>query len=174
MRVRAPAIAEHRCDRLAVEHDSPAGESLRGHEADVVAFLKGRSAPCPRCAYDLRNIQSATCPECGERLELKVGSARPRFGWLVIAMAPGCFSGVAACFVLVPIAATVRGGGPPWPVVAADAFGFLSAASVAVMYRHRHRLMAWHSRRQATFAGAVWGVHVLALGLFILAMSLLA
>src|SRR5262245_28730679 len=147
---------------------------------EVVAFLKGRSAPCPRCGYDLRDIQRATCPECGEALVLKVGSPQARFGWLVLAMAPGCFSGVAAVFVMFPITASlwngsrIGGKGLPWPILGADAFGFLSAASVALMYRHRHRIMAWTTRRQAAFAGGIWIAHVVALGLFILAMWLLA
>ncbi|CAG0960231.1 hypothetical protein PHYC_00684 [Phycisphaerales bacterium] len=146
---------------------------------EVVAFLQGRSAPCPRCAYDLRDIKTATCPECGEPLVLKIGSPQARFGWLVLAMAPGCFSGVAALFVMIPVFMTIReglrgGSGAPWPVMAADAFGFLSAAGVALMYRHRHRFMAWTARRQAVFALTVWGVHVLAFGLFLLAMWLAA
>lgn len=144
-------------------------------DAEVVAFLRGRSAPCPRCAYDLRDISAAKCPECGETLVLKVGSPQARFGWLVLAMAPGCFSGVAALFVMVPIVATLwqrlpPGQGAPWPIMGADAFGFVSAASVVLMYRHRHRLMARRTRRQAIFAGAVWAIHVLMFLLFLTAM----
>lgn len=160
--------------------DPPPPPSRPHSESEVVAFLADRSVPCPRCAYDLRNIKAATCPECGEPLVLKIGSPRARFGWLVLAMAPGCFSGVAAVFVLIPVSAVLvslwRGRAPtdevPWPILAADAFGFLSAASVVLMYRHRHRLMSWRPRRQAAFAGAVWGVHVLMFGLFLLAMWL--
>jgi hypothetical protein len=152
--------------------------ALLDHEREVVAFLAGRSVPCPRCAYDLRDIRSATCPECGEPLVLKIGSPRTRFGWLVLAMAPGCFSGVAALFVMIPIVVSLwRSNSPldnvPWPIVVADAFGFLSAGSVILMYRHRHRVMAWRPRRQALFAGGVWGVHVLMLALVLLAMSLI-
>ena len=53
-------------------------------------------------------------------------------------------------FLMVPIFGTMWSGGKvggprgvPWPVVFADAFGFLSAAVVVLMYRHRHRVMAW-------------------------------
>lgn len=145
---------------------APAPSTLiRDPEAEVVAFLKGRPYPCPRCAYDLRDIQRATCPECGEPLVLKIGSPRARFGWLVLAMAPGCFSGVAAIFVLMPIVVGIWLGLPPrqrmpWPGLIADAFGFLSAASVWFMYRQRHRIMSWPTRRQATFAATVWGIHI--------------
>lgn len=149
----------------------------RDPESEVIAFLEGRSAPCPRCAYDLRDIQTAACPECGEPLVLKIGSPRAHFGWLVLAMAPGCFSGVAALFVLVPIVMTLGrnlppGQGAPWPVVAADVFGFVSAASVGLMYRHRHRVMALRLGRQRAFAAVIWAIHVLALVLFFVAMWL--
>jgi hypothetical protein len=159
-----------------VEDDPTSARPIHGTEAEVLAFLRGRSVPCPRCAYDLRDIQSAKCPECGEPLVLKIGSPRARFGWLVLAMAPGCFSGVAALFVMVPIWIAI--GRPvamsealPWPIVAADAFGFLSAASVVLMYRRRHRIMAWRARRQGVFAGTIWGIHVLAFALLVLTMS---
>lgn len=147
------------------EHVPKARRALHSPE-EVVAFLAGRSVPCPRCGYDLCDIPTAQCPECGEPLVLKIGSPRSRFGWLVLAMAPGCFSGVAALFVMVPVVITVwhrlpAGRGAPWPVFVADAFGFLSGASVAVMYRHRHRIMSWSTRRQAVFAFSVWGIHVL-------------
>jgi hypothetical protein len=156
----------------------PTSPPLPAPDAEVVSFLRGRSASCPRCAYDLRDIQSANCPECGELLVLKIGSARPRFGWLILAMAPGCFSGVAALFVMVPIALTIGrsfppGQGLPWPIVGADLFGFLSAGSVVMMYLHRQRIMAWRSKRQGIFAGVVWLVHMLAFAMFVLAMAFL-
>ena len=151
--------------------------SARDMNADVVAFLAGRSAPCPRCGYDLRDNRSAVCPECAEPLVLKVGTPRSRFGWLIFAMVPGCFSGVAALFVMVPIAVGIwQGSAPgqnlPWPLVGADVFGFLSAGAVVLMYRHRHRLMSTTLRRQRAFAAGVWGVHVLAFVAFVAAMSL--
>lgn len=161
-----------------VEREEAQRRVHRDPEAEVVAFLVGRSAPCPRCGYDLRDIERAVCPECGEPLVLKIGSPRVRFGWLVLAMAPGCFSGVAALFVMIPVGATLwlrlpPGQGAPWPVMAADAFGFVSAASVVVMYRHRHRIMSWTARRQGVFAGSVWGLHVLVFVLVLLALRFL-
>lgn len=162
-------------------HDESAMVTVppRDAEMEVVEFLRGRSHPCPRCGYDLRDIQAARCPECGEPLVLKIGSPRARFGWLVLAMAPGCFSGVAAVFVMVPIVMSSLGRfgpgqGPPWPVMVADGFGFISAATVVLMYRQRQTILAWPTRRQAAFAAVVWGVHIIAFGLWVLAMWLVA
>ncbi|MEA5557706.1 hypothetical protein, partial [Nodularia spumigena] len=148
-------------------------------DAHLIAFLAGRSAPCPRCAYDLRDIRAPKCPECAEPLLLKVGSPNARFGWLLLAMVPGSFSGVAALFVMIPIGMTLLvqtpfGQGPPWPIIVADIFGFTSAATVVLMYRHRHRVMAWATRRQIAFAATIWAIHVLALALVIGAMLLWA
>src|SRR5439155_16475958 len=124
---------------------------------------------------DLKGVERAQCPECGEPLELKVGSPRSHFGWLVLAMAPGCFSGVAAALLAFPVYRTIGlppGKGAPWEVVVADVFGFLSAASVWFMYRKRQRILAWPSRVQGGFAVGVWGAHVLAFVLLVTALWL--
>lgn len=160
---------------MRTEENATSITPIRDDEGEVIAFLNGRSAPCPRCTYDLRDIRKAQCPECGEPLILTVGSPRVRFGWLVLAMVPGCFSGVAAAFLLFPISMTIGrqfppGHGLPWPIVAADIFGFLSAGSVWLMYRHRHRILSWRARRQGGFVAIIWGAHILAFALFLLAM----
>lgn len=43
----------------------------------VVDFLRGHSAPCPSCEYDLRDLTSDICPECGTRLRLHLGRNDP-------------------------------------------------------------------------------------------------
>jgi hypothetical protein len=159
---------------LAHERPTP---PLRDQDFEVIAYLAGRSAPCPRCAYDLRDNTTANCPECGEPLILKVGSPRATFGWFLLSIAPGCFSGIAAAFILIPLTFNFIANFPtpvgiPWPLIAAEAFGFVSIASVWFMYRHRHRLLARPHKRQAWFAFGIWGIHAAALGLFILAMWL--
>ncbi|MFU8830317.1 MAG: hypothetical protein ACNA8P_12910, partial [Phycisphaerales bacterium] len=151
-------------------------DTLHDPHAELVAFLAGRSAPCPRCDYDLRDICSAVCPECAEPLVLKIGSPRARFGWLLFAMAPGCFSGVAACFLAVPITVSIwhtfpAGLGVPWPILGAEVFGLTSAGSVWLMYRHRQRFLSWRTKRQATLAAAVWATHLTVFVLLIVAMN---
>lgn len=173
-----PKVSEYQNSSSDVGIDPGVEQPARDPVAEVLAFVDGRSVPCPRCGYDLRDIKTAQCPECGEPLVLKIGSPRARFGWFVLAMAPGCFSGVAALFVLIPVGVTLwrglpPGQGVPWPIMAADAFGFLSAASIGVMYRYRHLIMSWTARGQGAFAGTVWGIHALVFLLFVLAMRYL-
>lgn len=148
-----------------------------GTDEEVVAFVRGRSVPCPRCGYELKDLERAQCPECGEPLILRIGTPRMRFGWLVLAMAPGCFSGVAAFILFWPMAYSIYlnlGGnrGMPIPLQCAVMFGFLSAASVGLIYRERHRIIAWRTKRQVWFACGVWGVHLLAFAAMLGAMLL--
>lgn len=50
------------------------------------AFLTGRDAPCPFCAYNLRDLTGNVCPECGEKLILAVRPAAARLGLWVAAI----------------------------------------------------------------------------------------
>ncbi|HMN39298.1 MAG TPA: hypothetical protein PKE29_00525 [Phycisphaerales bacterium] len=150
---------------------------MNATEDEVVGFLKGRSAPCPRCSYELRDLDRAQCPECGEPLVLKVGSPNVHFGWLLLAAAPGCFCTVAAVLMLVPVVGTIVTSGTsrmPVPIVGAWVFGVLSSVSVLVLYRERHRFLRQSGRRQVLAALSVWGVHILAFVVMVGSMIFLA
>jgi hypothetical protein len=41
-------------------------------------FLANLDTPCPSCDYNLRGLLSDRCPECNQRLVLRVGLAEPR------------------------------------------------------------------------------------------------
>ncbi len=48
------------------------------------AWLSSRDVPCPVCGYNLRSTEATRCPECGAKLDLRVGSTDLRIGlWLV-------------------------------------------------------------------------------------------
>ena len=76
-------------------------------EAELLhAWLSSRDVPCPVCGYSLRSIESATCPECGAQLDVRVGSTDLRIGlWLACvisqALAMGCV-GLWAILVTIP------------------------------------------------------------------------
>jgi hypothetical protein len=142
--------------------------------SELLSFLQTHSAPCPRCGYELRNLTTPICPECGEALVLKVGSPDVHFFWFLAAAAPGCFSIIPAVGLLVPLWVfrnQPNGSGAPWPIYCADVFGFLSGASVLLMYRHRRKFLRLPTRKQIGFAAAVWAVHIIALVLVITAMQ---
>ena len=138
----------------------------------LLEFVRGRDVACPRCGYNLRDLAEARCPECAERLELRVGVTTPRFGWLVAAMAPGLFSGVCATLLAFPLwrfAGTPNG--PPTVIYVAEAFGVISFAVAVLMYASRRRLLARSASSQIWLAGSVWLVHVAAFALLLWVMA---
>lgn len=77
----------------------PPAVSISPHE-HLRSFLADRNVPCPVCRYNLRGIDRAECPECGARIDLRVGSIDLKLGpWLVCVLAvavPMGFVGVLA------------------------------------------------------------------------------
>lgn len=41
-------------------------------------FLAERDAHCPQCGYNLRALTSDVCPECGDRIVIRVAMAEPK------------------------------------------------------------------------------------------------
>ncbi|MCZ6543549.1 MAG: hypothetical protein O6768_07770 [Planctomycetota bacterium] len=64
-------------------------------------LLVARDIPCPVCGYNLRAIASTNCPECGAKLDLRVGSTDLKLGpWLAALLAGALPLGIVS-FVLV-------------------------------------------------------------------------
>jgi hypothetical protein len=141
----------------------------RAH-AMLLDFLREHDAPCPVCGYNLRALTRPICPECGHELALTVGAPQLRLGWLLAAVAPGFFSGIAALFLLIPIVGRLLfGDGRMSPVLnALDLFGWSSGLFAILLARNRLRFIAQPRPRQRWYALAIWLVHVAALGLFII------
>ena len=51
-------------------------------------FLHDRDVSCPNCAYNLRDLTSDRCPECGQQITLGVQLARPRLAQFIAGIAP--------------------------------------------------------------------------------------
>lgn len=47
----------------------------------LAEFLHERDVVCPVCAYNLRGVKAAACPECGHALALSVQTASSPHGW---------------------------------------------------------------------------------------------
>lgn len=139
----------------------------------LLAFLANRSAPCPRCRFDLRDAREPRCPECGEPLRLQVGAARPLLGWFILAIAPGIFSAIAGAVLAVPLTLQSMFGRigdiPPEPWFA-EGVAVVSIAVLATLLRRRWWFVALPVRRQRTLAVVIWGLHVAAAGYLIFAL----
>jgi hypothetical protein len=139
----------------------------------LLRFLQERDQPCPRCGYNLRNLTTPACPECRESLRLTVGVQRLRYEWLIAALAPGIFSGMAAFFLtcVFTIALILEGppGGPfPWPPIIIVSFGWLSAFAAIVLFLRRHWLLKQSGEMLRSVTAGIWFVHV---GFFIVMLA---
>jgi hypothetical protein len=153
-------------EQFAEGSQPPAGRA----QEMLLEFLREYDAACPVCGYNLRALTRPVCPECGQKLVLAVGAARLRLGWLMAAVAPGFFSGIAAVFVLVPIVLRLAiGDGKMSPMLnAMDLFGWCSGVFAIVLAAKRHRFLALRLVGQRWWALGRWVVHVVALGVFLL------
>jgi hypothetical protein len=132
-------------------------------EVDLLLhFVHERDVRCPRCEYNLRNLTQPVCPECRQDLHLSVGLTRPTFHWLLLALAPGIFSGIAAFFMLIIVlVAFTRSPGPiPWQGFAINGFGWLSGAFAFGLLMRRWWFLKRSHAAQVSAVGVVWFVHI--------------
>ena len=67
----------------------------------VQAYLRERDVLCPLCGYNLRNLTSPRCPECGERVELHIKLAEPKTAaWLAGVLGLSAGLGFSVLFLL--------------------------------------------------------------------------
>ena len=93
---------------------------------------------------------------------LTVGAPDIRLGWFLAALVPGMFSGIAACFVAIPI--IISSFNPaafiPWPIVGIDLFGFASGITAFILARKRIWFLRKSHADQQHIALGIWAVHV--------------
>jgi hypothetical protein len=98
------------------------------------AFLAAQDIECPSCRYNVRGLRTDVCPECNQKLTLRLALTEPRLAGFIAGLA-GLTSGLgfhtvlAAFFTYYYVFVRVRGGPP------VDAYHMLliSAAILGVM-----------------------------------------
>lgn len=160
-------------ERIQETQDGDGQRFDRG-QAMLLDFLREHDATCPVCGYNVRGLTRPICPECKQDLVLTVGVKRLRLGWLFAAVAPGFFSGIAACFVAIPTTGVyIEDGLLITPLVWAVSFGWLSGIFAVVLARKRNRtrFLAASHKHQWWMVFLIWLVHIAAFGLFIILMA---
>lgn len=67
-------------------------------------YLADRDVGCPRCGYNLRNLQTDRCPECGDAIRLNLALVEPRQGAYLAMLAASCVAtGGSALFLLLAL-----------------------------------------------------------------------
>src|SRR5688572_30604696 len=83
----------------------------------LTAFLSGREAACPGCEYNLRDLTTDRCPECGQSIQLALRLVEPRQGALIaglVGLAAGAgFGGLLLVYVLIVLIVRNGRGMPP-------------------------------------------------------------
>ncbi len=148
---------------------SPLGPQPSSDEhALLKSFLHERDALCPVCSYNLRNLTSGTCPECGQRVALRVGTPDLRLGVFVWALAPMLMVAGTGCFLLLVV---IMEGPPPGATFGVWGLFTLAAVDVplaGVLYRKRVSFFRRSRGRQMQAAALLWVLHVI----FMLVFSL--
>jgi hypothetical protein len=129
----------------------------------LVQYLRNRDADCPVCGYNLRDLATARCPECGKQLELSVSSPEPYLrGWLAAAIIACANAGIG---VLMCIAVAGKGGPRHGPEVIA-VYGYIAMVPVTIaILALRRRMLRWSLGEQFLLAGFLGVVSLILMGL---------
>jgi hypothetical protein len=147
------------------------GPGGRDDAAILREFLRDADVPCPLCAYNLRNLQSDRCPECGAELELRVGATNFRSGMLA-----ACISPLMMLFGLTVLLGMLFARyGPPGRPRDRWAYLLLIAGAVAgllavALYRRRRWYLQLQPEHQIRIAVACWIITTITFGVAALLM----
>jgi hypothetical protein len=128
-------------------------------EADLLAeFLAQRDVPCPVCRYNLRASPSSACPECGSKLDLRVGSVNVRVGlWLTAVLAvaiPLGLTGTLSVIMFIATCVAWGGGNDAWDV-AWLCWGTVIVQAIFLAVVIRKRRAFWKQSRSGRTAWMV-------------------
>jgi hypothetical protein len=136
------------------------------------SYLAERDIPCPVCGYNLRNLHSDRCPECGRGLMLQVGTTEPRMGAFITGLV-GLAAGIGwnSFLLLWTLFVTIVRGrqfNRDMQTVLYIAIPCVAASGIGLSFwmRKRHWVRTRSERQQWLFAGLMWVPNVLSFLLF--------
>jgi hypothetical protein len=137
----------------------------------IVRVLAEHDLACPSCGYNLRGLTNVNCPECNQRLVLRVGLAEPRIGSFVaglVAIAGGLgFCTILFAYFVVYFASRYGRGGPPLTGVVPLPIGMLIGGAMLWWWvKRRGRLARMSDGRRLATVFAVWVVSLVCPVLF--------
>ena len=109
-------------------------------------YLAERDIPCPVCRYNLRGLASASCPECGAQLDLRVRSIDLKLApWLLCILAtaiPAGFNGILSTIGAIGAINSAYWGSEDWLGLAAFVgLTVVFGSAVAIVVRRRSRFL---------------------------------
>ncbi len=67
-----------------LDHAEAPTDTPNDAHMQLLHFLHERDINCPTCQYNLRNLTSDSCPECGEVIELRIGGTSGMRTWALV------------------------------------------------------------------------------------------
>ncbi|MEZ6243914.1 MAG: hypothetical protein R3B57_12830 [Phycisphaerales bacterium] len=135
------------------DHDACDGRALSD-------WLGAHDEACPICAYNLRGVRDAACPECNAPITLGVRSPNAIAGpWALalisFSLALG-FDGVMSLFLLLPLIAQSGAAAAVAMWTTMVTLGVISGFGVVWMLRHRRVWLRMPARRQWRVAWTIF------------------
>ena len=136
------------------------GDQPDRSDADLLkAYLAERDVACPCCGYNLRNLTSSRCPECGDRLCMRVTPVEPRMAAYITLLAACCagFGGSTLFGLLALTAAPASWWAKPTAVILIVQW-CLSAVITPIVLSKRRRFRRAARRLQWLLGIVAWVV----------------
>lgn len=128
-------------------------------DSHLTDYLSDQDTPCPGCGYNLRGLEGDRCPECGERLELRIGLADSKLSQFIgglIGLAAGLgFHGLFLIWVAYVAAVQTFTMWDALPPLVIGLVGSVAAIFTWVGLRGRMRRLTLSRRRVLVFV--CWG-----------------
>jgi hypothetical protein len=125
-------------------------------------FLAGRDVACPQCDYNLRDLSGDRCPECGQKIQLRLGLAEPRQRLLIaglVGLSAGAgMSGLLLLYLMIRTFIDGHTGGDEWTkFLWINLAGFVIESLAVWAWLGRWRtIRTWPLRARAWSAATCW------------------
>jgi hypothetical protein len=119
-------------DELSIPTDQGRAQDDAGR---LIDFLRSRDAPCPQCGYNLRDLTSPRCPECGQLLQLSVTLVEPYLkAWIALSAVMCAGAGLGTLWLVIIV---MEGWPGPFPgkVAVAMHIAMIPLAAIVVVKR---------------------------------------
>ena len=140
-----------------------------GEAADhtmLLEFLADRDAACPACSYNLRGLTQPVCPECGKKIELRVGLAEGMSGsWITALVSSLLPAGIGLPFnVLLMISILFNpyvtvgdlfSEPEAWPFIALALYTMMCIPVSVLLLVFRRRFLRFRSQVQGSIAASL-------------------